>query len=72
MSQLAISLLGTFEVRLNNESLNAFRMRRVQALSAYLICEGKRPSSTSLSAGFFTRTIHGFTLPYIKFRLWRS
>ena len=43
MSELAISLLGTVEVRLNNEPVSSFRTKRVQALLAYLVCERKRP-----------------------------
>lgn len=45
MAELSISLFGTFEVRLDNEQLNSFRTKSVQALLAYLVCEAKRPSS---------------------------
>ncbi len=43
MSELAISLLGTFEVRLNNEPVNSFRTRSEQALLVCLVCETKQP-----------------------------
>ena len=43
MSELAISLLGTFEVRLNNDPVHSFQTRTVQALLAYLVCAAKRP-----------------------------
>ena len=45
MSELAITLLGTFKVKLNDEPVNSFRTKSVQALLAYLVCEAKRPSS---------------------------
>ena len=45
MSELAIYLLGTFEVWLNNEPIDSFRTKSVQALLAYLVCAAERPSS---------------------------
>ncbi len=45
MAELSISLLGTVEVRLNNEPISSFRTKSVQALLIYLVCEAERPSS---------------------------
>ena len=45
MSKLAISLLGRFEIRLNDEPTSSFRTKSVQALLAYLVCTAERPSS---------------------------
>ena len=43
MSELAISLLGAFAATLNDEPLDSFRTKSVQALLVYLLCEAKRP-----------------------------
>lgn len=49
MSEFIISLLGTFDATLNNEPLDSFRTKSVQALLAYLVCEAKRPSFARLT-----------------------
>ena len=43
MSNLSISLLGSFQATLNEESITQFRTKSVQALLAYLVCVAKRP-----------------------------
>ena len=43
MSELSISLLGSFEANLDGQPLSNFRTRSVQALLIYLVCEAEQP-----------------------------
>ena len=53
MPRLALSFLGTFEVRLDGEPIKEFESSKVRALLAYLVMEADKPHSRERLAGMF-------------------
>lgn len=51
MSQLALSLLGSFQVTRNGQPVHGFRVKTAQALLAYLAVEADRPHQRETLAG---------------------
>jgi predicted ATPase/DNA-binding SARP family transcriptional activator len=51
MARLTLSLLGSFEVRLEGKPVTAFDSNKVRALLAYLAVEAERPHSREALAG---------------------
>jgi predicted ATPase/DNA-binding SARP family transcriptional activator len=51
MARLSISLLGPFQVKLDDEAVTTFESSKVKALLSYLAVEADRPHSRDLLAG---------------------
>lgn len=51
--QLALSLLGTFDVQLNGQPIHRFEYDKVRALLAYLAVESKVPHRRDALTGLF-------------------
>ena len=51
MTHLSLSLLGTFQVTLDGESVTSFKSDKVRALLAYLAVEADRPHRREMLAG---------------------
>ncbi|MEM7029527.1 MAG: BTAD domain-containing putative transcriptional regulator [Chloroflexota bacterium] len=53
MSQLSLSFLGTFQAKLNDQPVSAFRSAKVQGLFIYLVLEATRAHSRDVLATMF-------------------
>ena len=54
MAHLSISLLGPFQVTLDQQPVTGFQSRKVQALLACLAAESERPHTREALAGLLT------------------